>query len=53
MDAASLEQTSIANLAIIGTKLPSIDGVKISMDKLDDINFYKKKIGDGKGVGRW
>jgi hypothetical protein len=24
--------------------LPSIDGVKISMDKLDDIDFQKKKL---------
>jgi hypothetical protein len=37
MDAASLEQTSTANLEetpIVRTNLPFIDGVKISMDKL-------------------
>jgi hypothetical protein len=47
MDVASLEQTSTANLEetpIVRTNLPSIDGVKISMDKLDDIDFKKKKL---------
>jgi len=46
MDVTSLEQTSSANLEerpIVGTNLPSIDSVKISVDKLDDTNFYKKK----------
>jgi hypothetical protein len=46
MDAASLEQTSTANLEeipIVKTNLPSIDGVKISIHKLDDIDFEKKK----------
>jgi len=46
MDAASLEQTSTANLEeipTIKTNLPSIDGVKISVDKLDDTDFQKKK----------
>jgi len=61
MDATSLEQTSIANLEetpIVRTKLPSIDGVKISMDKLDDTNFQKtkleieKELEDGKILGR-
>ncbi len=47
MDATSLEQTSTANLEetpIVRTNLPSIDGVKISMDKLDDVGFEKKKL---------
>jgi hypothetical protein len=42
MDITSLEQTSTANLEetpIIKTNFPSIDGLKISMDKLDDTNF--------------
>jgi hypothetical protein len=46
MDAASLEQTSTANLEktpTVKTNLPSIDDVKISMDKFDDTDFQKKK----------
>jgi hypothetical protein len=46
MDAPSLEQTSTSNLEetpIVRTNLPSIDGVKISMEKLDDTDFQKKK----------
>jgi hypothetical protein len=42
MDATSLEQTSTTNLEetpTVKTNLPSIDGLKISMDKLDDTNF--------------
>ncbi len=46
MDVPSLEQTSTTNLeetSIVRTNLPSIDGVKISMDKFDDIEFQNKK----------
>jgi hypothetical protein len=45
MDDISLEQTSTTNLeeTPIRTNLPSIDGVKILVDKLDDTNFQKKK----------
>jgi hypothetical protein len=42
MDVTSLEQTSTANLEetpIVRTNLQSIDGMKISMDKFDDIDF--------------
>ncbi len=46
MDVTSLEQISTANLEetpIIKTNLPSIDGLKVSMDKFNDTNFQKKK----------
>jgi hypothetical protein len=42
MDVTSLEQTSTTNLEetpIIKTNLPSIDGLKISMEKFNDTNF--------------
>jgi hypothetical protein len=42
MDVASFKQTSTANLEeipIVGTNLPFINGVKISMEKLDDTDF--------------
>ncbi len=47
MDAASLEQTSTTNLEetpTVGTKLPSIDGVKYKCANLMTLISRKKKL---------